>query len=339
MIQLVSNYRLQFKPYRREFAAALRTSRGLWTHREGVLLRLENADGRTGFGEIAPLEGFSTETVVEACRLMEQWNGRYYGLEETIIPPGYPATEMGLWHAEQMIAGPDPGERTYSVTALLPAGKEARAELVKKREAGFRSFKWKVAVYPVENESVWLEELLGELPPGGTLRLDANGGLDAVTFCTWMERLDGVPQIEFFEQPLPANQLEVLREGVRSGKTPVALDESVSRMNTLAALTEAGWEGLLVIKPCIVGSPSRYLQWQARWDRDFIFSSGFETAIGMEQALRLMAGIKDGGRIRSLGFGVNDYFIEDGLSLHGTAPEITAGKIKTEHMEALWKQL
>lgn len=300
---------------------------------------MEDADGRIGFGEIAPLEGFFTETVEEACRLIEQWNGRFDGLDGTVLPPGYPATEMGLWHAEQMLADPDPVKRTYSVTALLPAGNTACTELAKKREAGFRSFKWKIAVYPVQKERIWLEELLDGLPPGGLLRLDANGGLDTASFRDWMELLEGRSQIEFFEQPLPVNQLEALREGVRSFSTPIALDESVSRMDTLATLTEAGWGGLFVIKPCIIGSPSRCLQWLAEWDRDFVFSSVLETAIGMEQALRVMAGIEDAGRIRPLGFGVNGCFAEDGLSLHGTAPEITAGKMKTEHMEALWKQL
>lgn len=44
------------RPYRLPFRTPLRTAHGPWTEREGILLRIVAADGRVGYGEIAPIE-------------------------------------------------------------------------------------------------------------------------------------------------------------------------------------------------------------------------------------------------------------------------------------------
>lgn len=335
----VGQFSIQFKPYCRKLAVPLRTSHGSWSHREGILLRLEDREGRVGFGEIAPLEAFLTESVSEALTLLESWEGRYEGLLQAPIPPGFPATEMALWSAENFLHEVNPEPRTFPVTALLPAGAGAIPRIVEKVEAGYQSFKWKIGVHPLEQEFAWLNRLIEELPPQGQLRLDANGGLRPESFKRWLEQLESIPQFEFLEQPLPPAEQDMMLEASRPHGIQIALDESVSQLDSLLKSLISGWTGLLVIKPSIVGSPFQYLQWQAGWERDFVFSSAFETAIGMESALRLIAQVPQRERIRSLGFGTNAYFEDDGFSLHGNLPEISAGVIELEAFEALWKRL
>ena len=64
-------YRFTHKTYRRPLRAPLRTAHGTWAEREGIILRLEDESGRVGFGEIAPIPWFGTETLAaaeEICR-------------------------------------------------------------------------------------------------------------------------------------------------------------------------------------------------------------------------------------------------------------------------------
>ena len=53
---------ISVKPYRRAFRQPLRTVHGEWTTREGFLVQVEQ-DGGFGYGEVAPLPSFGSETV------------------------------------------------------------------------------------------------------------------------------------------------------------------------------------------------------------------------------------------------------------------------------------
>jgi O-succinylbenzoate synthase len=54
---------LQVRRYRLPLRTTVRTAHGAMVEREGVLVRLEAAEGRIGFGEAAPMRGFGDETV------------------------------------------------------------------------------------------------------------------------------------------------------------------------------------------------------------------------------------------------------------------------------------
>lgn len=303
------------------------------------MLRLEDGDGRVGFGEIAPLPDFSTEGLKAAVDLLESWGGVYDSGGRTRIPPGFPCTEMALWSAEQFLLEPEAEERVYPVAGLLPSGGGAIERLEQLCDEGFRSFKWKVGVHPREQEFGWLNRLLEGLPPRGRLRLDANAGLDWEDFTAWLDYLEGVPQIEYFEEPVGPEDRPRLQETARTRGIQVALDESVSQVDSLLKALLSGWTGLLVIKPGIIGSPLQYVQWQAGWERDFVFSSVFETSVGLENALRLIGGISDPERVRPLGFGTRHFFPADGLNLHSGGPQLQAGVVGIEAMEEIWKDL
>src|SRR5947209_11370937 len=56
-------FRLQHQRYRLPFRAPVRTAHGLWSEREGFLVRAESESGGIGFGEVAPVAGFGSESV------------------------------------------------------------------------------------------------------------------------------------------------------------------------------------------------------------------------------------------------------------------------------------
>ena len=69
-------YRFQFRRYRLAFRGVVRTAHGPWGEREGVVVRIEDEQSRTGYGEAAPIPWFGTESVddaEEACRDLGEW--------------------------------------------------------------------------------------------------------------------------------------------------------------------------------------------------------------------------------------------------------------------------
>ena len=57
--------RFSFQSYQRTFAKPLRTARGEWSVREGFIVCVEDESG-VGYGEIAPIPEFGSETVRQA---------------------------------------------------------------------------------------------------------------------------------------------------------------------------------------------------------------------------------------------------------------------------------
>ena len=53
------SYRFEFRPYHRRFRQPVRTHHGDWQVREGLILKLTDEDGCSGFGEVAPLAAAS----------------------------------------------------------------------------------------------------------------------------------------------------------------------------------------------------------------------------------------------------------------------------------------
>jgi O-succinylbenzoate synthase len=88
--------------------------------------------------------------------------------------------------------------------------------------------------------------------------------------------------------------------------TKIALDESVATLQQLENCYQQGWRSIFVIKPGIVGSPSRLRKFCQQHQIDVVFSSVFETAIGRQAALKLAAELSSNHR--AVGFGINHYF-------------------------------
>lgn len=86
------------KVYQRVFRRPLQTARGVWSIREGFLLCVEQ-DGQVGYGEVAPLPEFGSETVAEAGDFLRQL-AREPQLE---VPARLPCCAFGFSAALQEI--------------------------------------------------------------------------------------------------------------------------------------------------------------------------------------------------------------------------------------------
>jgi len=321
-------YRFEFRPYQRGFKSPLQTSHGIWDIRDGIILRLSDETGLASYGEIAPISWFGSETLEQALDFCRQLPTEI--TEEVIfsIPGDLPACQFGFESAlEAILRGQGSGVRgqgeedytslltphssllTYS--ALLPTGEAALQAWQSLWNQGYRTFKWKIGVYPIADELEIFKLLTQALPVSAKLRLDANGGLTDDSANLWLCSCDKElsSKIEFIEQPLPVDKFTEMLELSSCYATPIALDESVATLAQLEACYQQGWREVFVIKAAIAGSPRRLRQFCQAHKIDAVFSSVFETAVGRLAALNLAAELSQNNR--AVGFGVNHWFDDD----------------------------
>ncbi len=305
--------RISYKSYRREFLVPLRTARGSWSVREGFIVRIETA-GQVGFGEVAPIPEFGTETVAQARRFLDA-----IVVEPSLaVPEELPCCGFGVSAAAfDASAG---GAHRNQIAALLPAGAEALSVVAAKAARGDTVFKWKIGVEPIETEMGVFRHLLARLPSCGRLRLDANGGLKPAEMKRWLAVLSEFRgKIEYLEQPLAVGQELAMAEVARASGIPIALDESLNGRSGAHWLD--AWEGPLVIKPLLMGDINALIRRLQPLAARLILSSVFETGVGLEN-VRVLAGALPELNYAT-GFDTVDAF-GDAL---GLAPEL------------IWKQL
>ncbi|MEG4106340.1 o-succinylbenzoate synthase [Microcoleus sp. S13_C5] len=332
-------YQFEFRTYQRKFKRPLQTSHGIWDIREGIILRLVDENNQIGWGEIAPLSWFGSESFEQALDFCHQLPGNISSEMIFAISGELPACQFGFESAlsnEKSSPPPAPpcqgGEKSGNLThlsqkgekmqnrfsGLLPAGETALQALQVLWLEGYRTFKWKIGVAAIEQELKIFQQLIQAMHnlcdrESAFLRLDANGGLSYSQATTWLEACDKVnatpdfsADIEFLEQPLPVTQFQEMVELNAIYATPIALDESAANLDRIQECYSQGWRGIFVIKPAIAGSPSQLRKFCQTHNIDAVFSSVFETEIGRQAALNLATQLSLNNR--ALGFGTEAWF-------------------------------
>ena len=279
--------------------------------REGILLRLSGDDGSEGWGETAPLPGFSVESQGEAASQLRRLAGSMMGREVTddwVDPYGEFARELegtpsvrfgfelAVWNLYGASSGktlpelvtPSPRD-VVPVNGLLSGSPvEVLEEARLMRDAGYRSIKLKVGVRAIAEDAALVCALGEELVNGISLRLDANrawGYEEAAEFSRAAARF------EYIEEPLvdPTRLPELVREfGM-----PVALDEALVGMEP-GELED--FAVAFVLKPTLLGGISRTLRVAERalsLGVTPIVSSAYESGAGTAALVALAAGIGD----------------------------------------------
>jgi O-succinylbenzoate synthase len=310
---------VETKSYKRKFLLPLTTSYGPWRWRRGIIIKVRDSAGATGYGEVCPLPWFGTETLEMAENFWQSRIGWVESEEYLDIPDSLPATqfatETGLFNLKQKRLGTTIAPITLSqedLCGLLPAGNEALTIATTKLELGYQTLKWKIGVFPIDQELAWLEALVSQLEEKSRIRLDANGGLTPQEAELWLKACDSInlalgcaqratdpnPEtspsvqreavpIEFLEQPLSPDQFEAMLGLGKTFQTPIALDESITGLAQFAQNKLCNWPGMVVIKPAVTGSPLLLKQLLNHWGERVIFSSAFETNVGRQAALQL----------------------------------------------------
>ncbi len=284
------DFRFQYKPYEFRLLKPVKTSQGTLHARRGWLLRLEDPFGRCGWGEVSPLNPQHFKRCYELLVALNSKPTRRT-LEDLVLSgPGPLAFGIGaaLGEIDGLVGASTPWlEAPYSAM-LLSAGKKSLLEvdLILSNILQLSpplTVKWKVGVLSLDQELSLMEKLLDLLPSDSRLRLDANGGWDRRIARRWAAYLHNEARLEWFEQPLPVEDISGLRD--LATHVPIALDESLSVDNSL----RQSWIGWQVRRPVVEGDP-RILLNDLKEGRSYrMISTAFETGIGRRWVHHLAA--------------------------------------------------
>lgn len=306
-------YQFNFHPYQKKFRQPLFTHHGTWAIREGIIISLTNNAGKKSLGEIATLPWFGSENHEQALDFCQQLGQTI--TQDTIysIPLYLPACQFGFETALENLSSSETLPQNINYSYLLPTGEKALYQWQEiyqqaKKTHSEVTFKWKIGVKSITEETKIFKELNKALPNDTKLRLDANGGLTIDEAKTWLSVADEWGKVEFLEQPLLPEQFETMLQLTQAYSTPLALDESVAIIKQLKDCYQKGWRSIFVIKPAIAGSILELRQLFNHYSIDAVFSSVFETAIGRQKAIQLAAELTNCNR--AVGFGLNYWFIK-----------------------------
>ncbi len=288
---------LDIKPFSFLLRRPLKTSTGLIDRRQGFLLRLSNSDGRTGWGEVSPFQLDELKLCERSLEALGRTPLRKELEAELVVSPAPLAFGIGAALAElDFLIGEKTSEgwlKPPRSAFLLPSGKDALVDLsLRLGEVGSLSepltFKMKVGIATNSQEISLCEQILARMPASSRLRLDANGSWNKSKAMDWAEHFRQESRIEWFEQPLPANDLYGLRTLAKY--MPVALDESLLEQPAL----REDWNGWQVRRPLLEGDPRVLLRQLKDGIPYRMISTTFETGIGLRWIHHLAALQKKG---------------------------------------------
>jgi len=273
--------------------------------RDGLLVRVEGAAGNAGWGDVAPLPGFSAESIEDASQALRTvaptlrerpasaaldelaaWDGLSSvrcGMEMALFDAQARATGTTLPHA--LSTAP---RSVVSFNALVTAGEEGLAAKTKRlRAAGYRAVKLKVGRGTVDEDVGRVRTVLAQRGDMA-LRLDANR---AWSFESARRFADAVPAgaVDYIEEPL-ADPDALPRFAAETGM-PVALDETIQAG---AAPGDHPYAAAVLLKPTLVGGlqAARRLAAEAlRACVQPVLSASFESGVGLRGLVALAAGL------------------------------------------------
>ncbi len=259
--------------------------------RDGLVVRLCEA-GREGWGEVAPLPGFSLESLAEAERQALGWVDDWLAGNNPDWPSA-PSAAFGLSCAQAELTGELPLAAEYRAAPLCTGDPD---ELFAMLQAlpGDKVAKVKVGLYEAVRDGMvvnLLLEAIGDL----RLRLDANRGwtpLKARQFAKYVNP-EFRSRIAFIEEPCQTR--EQSREFARESGIAIAWDESLREADfTFEAEPHLA---AVVIKPTLTGSLERVQQQVAQARAaglEAVISSSIESSLGLTQLARIAAWLTPG---------------------------------------------
>lgn len=254
--------------------------------RDGMFIRLQEGE-RTGWGEIAPLPGFSQESLEAAESALLTWAQAWRQGEE-LTEPSLPSVAFGVSCALAELNDALPTSADYRAVPLCSGDPD---ELFARLASlpGEKVAKVKVGLYEAVRDGMVVNLLL-EAIPELTLRLDANRAwtpLKAQQFAKYVNP-DYRQRIAFLEEPCKTR--DDSRAFAAETGIAIAWDESL-READFRFQAEPGVRAL-VIKPTLTGSLQKVQEQVAAAHAlglTAVISSSIESSLGLTQLARIAA--------------------------------------------------
>jgi O-succinylbenzoate synthase len=272
------------------------------------VLELADDNGRAGYGEIAPLRGFSRETLVDCLPQLKYLAQLWESCEQIDSTKLYPSVEFGFESALVDFETTDSEPDNAVLVNALPAG--SKEEILNRTSElcnnGSECFKLKITADNLESQVKLIGDVRAVIGPSRLLRLDANRSLSVEQYHNLLMQIDRY-DIEYIEEPTEdyAGALDVLSRY----QIGVALDESL-------ADNDDNWGDIshpsvraIILKPMLLGlqKTRRLIAIAESHSKKWVVSSAFATSLGMRAHLRIAANAPDTYH----GLGTLDYLESD----------------------------
>lgn len=259
------------------------------TERCGAIIEVRFKSGDLGWGEIAPLPGFSQESLSGAVddaisSLTDRLSGR---LCEARTPSAQFAIDCALNRVE-LFSGSIPSVPLLSgeETQLIERIDTWQASHILPTRA-----KLKVGVQSPEQDATRFNRLC-QLLPNCQFRLDANRQWSTKQACFFLSQVN-TQRIAFIEEP--CETLSKSYQLVENTRCPLALDESLQFAENQSLLTDfldkpVPQLAAFVIKPTLVGGFKRckaLIDWATQHSCEVIVSSSVESHLAIQQLATL----------------------------------------------------
>lgn len=287
------------------------TAHATYTHREVCVLRLSHG-AHTGLGELAPLPGFSHESLTEARRelgAIVPALGRMTAPETlddvravmSLLRLEAPSARFALETALMDLCARRRGERLSALlggtlervqvnatigAATAPACFACATELSAR---GFRCFKLKVGARTLAEDIQRTRAVRDAIGDAATLRLDANG---AWSVPQAMEALEALARFDLTLVEQPVASLEDMATVHAHTNVRLGADESIRSVEDARRAIAMGAADVLVLKPALLGgalvaAEVETLATQA--NLTVIYTTLLEGAVGRTAALHAAA--------------------------------------------------
>lgn len=311
---------IEFRGYTVPFARRLTAAWGGSASRSGLLVLVRASTGAIGYGEIAPLNGYSPESLPEARRAATELARSVKG---TSIPATFPALAevtdrlgrsgpyppsvlCGFEVALADLAAQQAGlplcrwlgatcATRVPVNAVLSGPvEEIGRQIESLRQYDFGTWKLKVGGVAPEVDVARIGYTRQRLGRDAILRLDANGGW---RFEQALAVLDGMDrwQVGYVEEPLLLDDVHRLADLFAATGIGFALDETVLDRVRWNELMAAEAVVAAIIKPTLVGGLSRaqaLCEQVAAQEKQAVVTSMLETGVGLAACLHLSAALQ-----------------------------------------------
>jgi o-succinylbenzoate synthase len=282
-------------PLKRPWVAAAATL----SERRGALLQLTDADGRTGWGDCAPLPSAGAAAQAHTLAALAASAERGAGVDFSSFPPevrwawesatlDLAAQRAGLPLARYL--NPAASLEIAINAALGPLDANCIARARQALEDGYAIGKIKVGVAAPDEELARLRALVAATAGLLKLRLDANRAWDAATARRFLIAIADLP-IDAVEEPLAAPTPAALAALQAALPYALASDESLPRLGA-DALIEARAVRRFVLKPARLGgfAATRAVARQAQEAGiEVVLTSVMDSAVGVAAAAHLAA--------------------------------------------------
>ncbi len=299
-----------------------RTPAGDLKYRRSLILRTETDTGIIGYGEIAPLAGFSDESWEKALSQAEllslrvsdfilpdtpQESREYLTREcegRSVVPSVRFGFETAIADAVSQINKVPLshwlGGRRHSVipvNAVIGANvTDIEGTVQRIIDSGYRNIKLKVSAETAVRDAERVLRIKSLLSPDCVIRLDANRSFTLDEATQFIDEI-GAEKIEYIEEPLASEHVEGLEKLSSRTGVSIAADESLSDPKLRDELLSSTFIAVVILKPTLLGGLIKCCDTADRARRNgkrVVVTSSIETGVGVAACAHLAAAVTDG---------------------------------------------